>query len=150
MGSHLWDLMYWSSSNFMMPRFHFEYKLNFLIPEQDLAAQLLVFISSVWLVHIVFNNLLPVTISLHDLHDPTVLICWSDYLSVIVSPHGTCTLFLQTHQLDLPVGKLCLWCTPIIPELRWLRQEDHEFELSLGYTVRPWWSRGTRLTHVTP
>jgi hypothetical protein len=95
-----------SSSNFMMPRFHFEYKLNFLIPEQGLAAQLLVFISSVWLVHIVFNNLLPVTISLHDLHDPTVLICWSDYLSVTVSSHGTCTLLLQTHQLDLPVGKL--------------------------------------------
>lgn len=24
-----------------------------------------------------------------------------------------------------------------IPELEWLRQEDHEFEVSLGYTSKP-------------
>jgi hypothetical protein len=29
------------------------------------------------------------------------------------------------------------WCTPIIPELRGLRQENQRLEVSLGYTVRP-------------
>jgi hypothetical protein len=27
--------------------------------------------------------------------------------------------------------------TPVIPVLRRLRQEDHEFKLNLGYIVRP-------------
>jgi hypothetical protein len=28
------------------------------------------------------------------------------------------------------------WCTPVIPALGKLRQEDHEFEASLDYIVR--------------
>jgi hypothetical protein len=29
------------------------------------------------------------------------------------------------------------WCTPTIPALRRLRQEDPEFKTSLGYILRP-------------
>jgi hypothetical protein len=29
------------------------------------------------------------------------------------------------------------WFIPVISALRRLRQEDHEFETSLGYTVKP-------------
>jgi hypothetical protein len=29
------------------------------------------------------------------------------------------------------------WCTTVIPALRRLRQEDHEFGTSLGYIARP-------------
>jgi hypothetical protein len=29
------------------------------------------------------------------------------------------------------------WCTPVIPALGRLRQEDHKFQTSLGYTMRP-------------
>jgi hypothetical protein len=28
------------------------------------------------------------------------------------------------------------WCIPVIPALGRLRQEDHEFEVTMGYTVR--------------
>jgi hypothetical protein len=30
------------------------------------------------------------------------------------------------------------WCTPIIPGLSMLRQENSEFKTSLGYTVSPY------------
>jgi hypothetical protein len=30
-----------------------------------------------------------------------------------------------------------LWCTTIIPAFERWRQEDHKFEVSLGYIVRP-------------
>jgi hypothetical protein len=30
------------------------------------------------------------------------------------------------------------WCTPVIPALRRLREEDQELEASLGYLVRPY------------
>jgi hypothetical protein len=33
--------------------------------------------------------------------------------------------------------RLSWWNTPIILRLRGLRQEDHEFKFTLGYTVRP-------------
>jgi hypothetical protein len=33
------------------------------------------------------------------------------------------------------------WCTPVIPAFRRLRQEDHGFEASLGYLVRPYLKR---------
>jgi hypothetical protein len=29
------------------------------------------------------------------------------------------------------------WCNPVIPALRRLRWKEHEFEISLGYKVRP-------------
>jgi hypothetical protein len=29
------------------------------------------------------------------------------------------------------------WCTPIIPALRWPRQKNLEFEVSLGYLGKP-------------
>jgi hypothetical protein len=32
---------------------------------------------------------------------------------------------------------LSWWCTPVIPRLMGLRQEDHEFEARLSYIVTP-------------
>jgi hypothetical protein len=32
---------------------------------------------------------------------------------------------------------LAWWCIPVIPELRRVRQEDHEFETSLSYKEIP-------------
>jgi hypothetical protein len=30
------------------------------------------------------------------------------------------------------------WCTLVVPVLGGLKQENFEFEVSLGYVVRPW------------
>jgi hypothetical protein len=36
------------------------------------------------------------------------------------------------------------WCTPVIPALRRLRQEDHEFEVDLSIIVRPCLKKKTK------
>jgi hypothetical protein len=63
-----------------------------------------------------------------------------------MSPRGQC---IPTKKLLSKVAFLFLgyvqnkknswarWCTPIIPALGRLRQEDHEFKASLGYTQKP-------------
>lgn len=45
----------------------------------------------------------------------------------------------ETNKSELLKGSQSqvLWCPPIIPELGWLRQEDHEFVVCLGYRQRP-------------
>jgi hypothetical protein len=52
-------------------------------------------------------------------------------------------LFLRCHGVERIVLRLCLkwsslaqWCMPIVPAPRRQRQEDHKFEVSLGYIVR--------------
>jgi hypothetical protein len=60
------------------------------------------------------------------------------------NPWHPLTYFLLSVSLDLLVldisvyyfflkGNQAWWCTPVIPALRRLRQEDHEFKASLGY-----------------
>lgn len=47
---------------------------------------------------------------------------------------GLFQMFIQRHSRRVMLG---LTHTPIILVLRWQRQEDHEFEASMDYTVRP-------------
>jgi hypothetical protein len=69
-----------------------------------------------------------------------------------ISGQGDCGRRKETrilsfgHLLLLPTSKnfiagekkyLVWWCMPIIPAFRQMKQEDHKFEASLGYTTRP-------------
>jgi hypothetical protein len=42
----------------------------------------------------------------------------------------------KTNILKKNEGDRVWWYTPVIPELRRLRQEDHKFKVSLGYIER--------------
>jgi hypothetical protein len=52
-------------------------------------------------------------------------------------PQSHAVLAFWDNQLLKRKGSGVWWCTTVVPALGRLRKEDHKFEASLGYTVRP-------------
>jgi hypothetical protein len=56
---------------------------------------------------------------------------------------------IAEKQIKSPKFSWVWWCTPVIPILGRLRQEDHKFEDSLGYTVRAYLKKKVRKKIMT-
>jgi hypothetical protein len=63
----------------------------------------------------------------------------SDFFFILscIFPYVFCNayFFLEMLKLENNVKSQTCWCTPVIPALRRLRQEDCKFEASLGKTL---------------